>query len=386
VTSSRRHDASTVAVAGGLAQRPGRGGHAWVFLTWLLGLRRLGWNVVFVDRLEEAWIDRPLADSAQARWLTDVMGAFDLDGDWALLHGEDGALGLSRPELRDRLDDAVLLINIMGYLEDPELLGRPAMRAYLDIDPGWPQMWRELGLHDGFGGHEAHVTVGLNVGGSECSIPTCDIDWIATPPPVLLDAWPEQPAAEGGATAFTTVATWRGPNAPVDYEGERYGVRAHAFRALSSLPACTDATFRIALDIDAGDEADRALLMQCGWDLVDPLDVAGDPLAYRRFVQASGAELMVAKDLYARTRSGWFSDRSAAYLASGRPVLAHDTGFPAGSDGGLLTFSTVEEAHAGVEELQRDPAGHAAAARALAEERFDSDRVLGELLERLDVA
>ncbi|MCW3050015.1 MAG: hypothetical protein JWO74_4299 [Solirubrobacterales bacterium] len=377
--------AATIAVAGGLAQRPRRGGHAWVFLTWLLGLRRLGWDVVFVDRLEPAWIGEPVEGSAPARWLSEVMHHFGLAGDWALLHDGTRTLGLTRQDLADRLDDAALLINVMGYLDDPDLLARPARRAYLDLDPGWPQMWRNLGLHDGLGGHDAHVTVGRNVGLDICAIPTCGIDWIATPPPVLLDAWPAQPPPSDGAGAFTSVATWRGPNAPMDYEGRRYGVRAHAFRALASLPRETDATFRVALDIDPADEDDRALLEAGGWELADPLAVAGDPDAYRDFVQGSRAELMVAKDLYARTCSGWFSDRSAAYLASGRPVLAQDTGFPAGRNGGLLTFSTAQEARAGVAELLRDPAGHAVAARVLAEERFASDRILGELLERLEV-
>jgi hypothetical protein len=374
---------TTIAIAGGLAQRPRRGGHAWVFVTWLLGLRRLGFAVVFVDRLEQAWIGGPVEGSAQARWLADVMARFGLADDWALLHdGGACTLGLGREELRARLDDAALLVNAMGYLDDPDLLARPARTAYLDLDPGWSQMWRELGLHDGLAGHDAHVTVGANVGRADCGVPACGLEWIPTPPPVLLDAW----TPGGGDGAFTTVATWRGPNAPLEYAGERHGVRAHAFRELAELPRATGARFRVALDIDPGDEADRALLTDAGWQLEDPLAVAGDPDAYRAFVQGSGAELMVAKDLYARTRSGWFSDRSAAYLAAGRPVLARDTGFPPAPDGGLLAFATPAQARAGVAAIERDPAGHAQAARALAQERFDSDRVLGTLLERLEVA
>jgi hypothetical protein len=380
--------APTICVSGGLAQRPHRGGHAWVFLTWLLGLRRLGHPIVFVDRLEADWIGGPVEGSVEARWLAEVMARFGLQDDWALLHdGGARTLGLARGDLHDRLDDAALLVNVMGYLDDPDLRARPARRAFLDIDPGWPQMWRELGLHDGLADHDAHVTVGTNVGRADCPVPACGIEWIATPPPVLLEQWPPAPApASGAGEPFTSVATWRGPNAPVEYGGARYGVRAHAFRPLAGLPRETGAAFHLALDIDPADAADRALLTEHGWQLEDPLAVAGDPVAYSDFVRASGAELMVAKDLYARSRSGWFSDRSACYLASGRPVLAQDTGFPAATDGGLLTFVTAAEARAGVAELCRDPAGHARAARALAEERFDSDRVLGDLLERLGVA
>jgi hypothetical protein len=374
----------TVAIAGGLAQRPRRGGHAWVFLTWLLGLRRLGCEVVFVDRLEEDWIGEPVEGSPQARWLAETMARFGLAGDWALLHdGGRRTLGLAREELVERLDAAALLVNAMGFLDDPDLRARPARRAFLDLDPGWPQMWAELGLHDGLAGHDAYLTVGGNVGRAGCGVPACGIDWIATPPPVLLDEWADGAVVGAG---FTSVATWRGPNAPVEYGGERYGVRAHAFRELVGLPLGSEAEFRLALDIEPGDEADRELLECNDWRLEDPLAVAGDPDAYRAFVHGSAAELMVAKDMYVRTRSGWLSDRSVAYLASGRPVLAQDTGFaPAPDGGGLLPFATLAQAREGVAEILRDPAGHAQAARALAEERFGSDRVLGDLLERLEI-
>jgi len=375
---------TAIALAGGLAQRPGRGGHAWVFLTWLLGLRGLGCDVVFVDRLEEEWIGGPVEGSPQAQWLADTMARFGLAGDWALLHdGGRRTLGLGRAELEERLDASALLVNALGYLEDPDLRGRPARRAYLDLDPGWPQMWAALGLHDGLAGHEAHVTVGANVGRPGCGVPDCGLEWIAIPPPVLLDEWADGHVRGEG---FTSVVTWRGPNAPVEYGGERYGVRAHAFRELVGLPLEVDAEFRLALDIDPGDEADRALLECNEWRIEDPLAVAGDPDAYRAFVHGSAAELTVAKDMYVRTRSGWLSDRSAAYLAAGRPVLAQDTGFPDAPEGGLLRFATLAEARAGVAEVLRDPAGHGEAALALARERFAAERVLAGLLDRLGVA
>ncbi|MBA3585493.1 MAG: hypothetical protein H0W36_13400, partial [Gemmatimonadetes bacterium] len=143
----------------------------------------------------------------------------------------------------------------------------------------------------------------------------------------------------------------------------------------------------IALDIDAGERADLALLAQGGWSLVAPRQAAADPWAYRRFVQRSGAEFMVAKNMYVRSNSGWFSDRSICYLASGRPVITQDTGFdglyPTGT--GLLVFRTLEEARAAVEEVCMDRVRHAHAARAIAEECFDSDRVLGRLLSALGV-
>jgi hypothetical protein len=376
--------AGTIAVSGGLAQRPGRGGHAWVFVTWLLALRELGWSVVFVDRLEEAWIDHPVPGSVEAGWLAEVMRRFDLERDWALLYEQgDRSLGLTREELRERLDDSATLINVMGYLDDPELRDRPRHRIYLDIDPGWPQMWTKLGLYEGLAQHDDYVTVGRNLGAAGCKVPECGIDWNPIWPPVLLDQW--EPTAEVEDFSFTSVATWRGPNSSLEYEGGRYGLRAHSFRQLAVLPESTGETFLLALDLGPEDEEDLRLLLDHGWDLEDPLKVAGDPDSYRDFIRGSGAELSVAKELYALTGSGWFSDRSSAYLAAGKPVLALDTGVPPGPDGGLLVYSSLAEAEQGVAEIGRDRPGHAAAARAFAEEHLDARRVVGSLLERLEV-
>lgn len=377
--------AGTIAVSGGLAQRPRRGGHAWVFVTWLLALRELGWSVVFVDRLEDDWVGGPVPESAETRWLAAVMERFDLERDWALLYdGGDRSLGLTREELCERLDDSAALINVMGYLEDPDLRDRPRRRVYLDIDPGWPQMWNELGLYDGLEDHHDYVTVGRNLGTAGCKVPDCGIEWIPIWPPVLLDRW--QPEAELEDLSFTSVGTWRGPDAPVEFEGRRYGLRAHVFRALAVLPESTGEAFRLALDLDPSDEVDRRLLLDHGWQLEDPLGVAADPDSYREFVLRSGAEISIAKELYVLTGSGWFSDRSSAYLAAGKPVLALDTGVPPGPDGGLLVFSSLAEAEQGVAEIRRDRPGHAAAARAFAEENLGAERVVGGLLERLAVS
>ncbi len=356
-----------------------------MFVTWLLALRELGWSVVFIDRLEEEWVGGPVPDSAEAGWLAEVMRSFGLEHDWTLLYERgEHSLGLTREELCERLDDSAALINVMGYLDDPELRDRPRRRVYLDIDPGWPQMWREMGLYDGLDQHHDHVTVGRNLGKAGCRVPDCGIGWIPIWPPVLLDRW--EPEVEAGALPFTSVVSWRGPNAPLEFEGTRYGLRAHAFRGLAVLPQSTGETFLLALDLDPEDEGDRRLLLDRGWELEDPLEVAGDPAAYHDFVRRSGAELSVAKELYALTGSGWFSDRSGAYMAAGKPVLALDTGVPPGPDGGLLTFSSLAEAEWGVAEIKRDRPGHAAAARAFAEEHLGAGRVVGDLLDRLEVS
>jgi hypothetical protein len=167
---------------------------------------------------------------------------------------------------------------------------------------------------------------------------------------------------------FTSIGAWRGPFAPVEYDGTTFGLRVHEFRKFAELPLITNTEFELALDIHESEWADLALLRRTGWHLIPPQTVAADPIGYRAYVGKSRAEFMVAKSMYVETRGGWFSDRSACYLASGRPVLAQDTGigslYPTGD--GLLTFSNLDEAARGVEAISNDYPRHARAARALA--------------------
>jgi hypothetical protein len=279
-----------------------------------------------------------------------------------------------------------LVLNVMGFLEDRELLDLAPRRVFLDIDPGFPQMWHALGLHDAFVGHDAFVTIGTNIGQPECVIPTCGRTWITTPPPIVLEHWPVVAAEPPGR--FTSVATWRGANGPVEYGGITYGLRVHELRKFAALPGLVTWPFELALDIHPAETRDLELLRGGGWSIVDPVAVAGDPWKYQAFIQASAAEFMVAKHMYVATHGGWVSDRSICYLASGKPVLAQDTGcaWLKSCGKGIITFRTLDEARAGVEDIIGDYSVHARAARRLAEEHFDSDVVLTRLLANLGVA
>jgi hypothetical protein len=285
----------------------------------------------------------------------------------------------------EEVSRAPLLLNVNGYFEDEEVLAAAGVRVFLDIDPGFAHMWRELGLHDAFRNHDRHVTVGESVGTPGSTVPTGGIDWITTPQPVVLDYWPAQ---SGRGRAFTSVGSWRGPFAPVEYGGATYGLRVHEFRGFADLPARVRQPLEVALDIDDADASDVELLRAGGWRLRDPHEIAPDPWRYRRYLQDSSAEFMVAKNMYVRSRSGWFSDRSICYLASGRPVLAQETGWsdhhPAGE--GLLSFTDMDEAIEGIARIESDYPSHAQAARALAEEQFESGRVIGRLMRKLGIA
>jgi len=385
----------TLLISGALARVPGNGGLAWFHLQLLLGLRQLGWDVLFFDRIEPescvsaAGRPAPPGESINLRWLRSVMERFGLADAWSLDAGGGGWFGAPRDRVLRVAAEAPLMINVMGYCSDPAVLENAPRRVFLDIDPGFPQMWHELGLHDAFAGHDAFVTVGMNVGKPRCLIPKCGLDWVTLPQPVVLEHWPAaEPSEADDHAPFTSVGAWRGPNAPVEFGGATYGLRAHEFRRFIELPGmCPGERFEMAFEIHPADAKDVQALARSGWALVDPKAVAATPEDYRSYLARSRGEFLVPKQMYVATRSGLLSDRSAYYLARGRPVVARDTGlagvFPTGE--GLLIFSTPEEAAEAVRRVRADYPRHARAARAVAEDYFDSDKVLTRLLEQLGV-
>ncbi|HEX5593776.1 MAG TPA: hypothetical protein VFX35_10560 [Solirubrobacterales bacterium] len=371
---------SCVAVGAALAQRPGYGGHAWALLNYLLGFRALGHEVLFLDRLTPETAADPSERDRCVAWLVETMEAAGLADSYSLFLGEE-TVGLPRQVVLERLRGSELLLNVMGFVNDEEVLATSPRNVFLDIDPGFGQMWRQLDLHDAFAGHDVFVTVGEKIGEENCLIPTCGLEWVTTPHPIALDEWPVVPGGE----RFTSVGSWRGPYDPIEFEGRRFGLRAHELRKLVALPTLVEPEIELALEIDPADEGDREALLRNGWRLADPGSVGGDLEAYRRYVQGSAAELMVAKGIYVEARSGWFSERSIAYLASGKPVVALDTGFseryPTGE--GLIAFDDLEGARAGVEAVRGDWERHSRAAREIAAEHFDARRVLRRLLEEV---
>jgi hypothetical protein len=358
----------------------GHGGATWAILQYLLGLRRLGHDVLVVEP-----VDRLAAEAeAYGRAVMDDAG---LDGDWALMAaGTRETAGCSYEEVAERARRADVLLNVSGMLTDEELLRAVPVRAYLDLDPAFNQLWHDAqGVDMRFDGHTHFVTVGLAVGSDRCAVPACGRTWISTVPPVVLDEWPVAQRVEHDA--FTTVANFRAYGS-VEHGGVHYGQKVHSLRELIDLPPRTSERFVLAMSVHPDEKDDLRLLHDNGWELVDPSAVAGTPASYRRFVQGSKGEFGLTKSGYVVSRSGWFSDRSACYLASGRPVVAQDTGFSAylPTGAGLLSFTETQGAADAVKRIDAEYEEHRAAARALAEEHFDSDRVLTRLLDRLGAA
>jgi hypothetical protein len=371
-----------------LAGDPGQGGATWAVLQYVLGLRKLGHEVVLVEPVKGGRL-RPqgtrLGESEQGRYFRDIVRAFGIEGSAALLHdGGTETVGVGYAALRDFARRADVLINVSGMLSDPALLEPIRRRVYLDLDPAFVQLWHAAeGVDMRFAAHTHFVTVGMNIGRTGCAVPTCGVEWVGTAQPVVMERWP---AGEGvGRGVWTTVGNWRGYGS-VTYGGVRYGQKAHSMRELIDLPKRTREKLELALAIHPDEKEDLAALAANGWRLTDPAAVAGTPQEYARFVRESKGELGVAKSGYVASNCGWFSDRSACYLASGRPVVAQETGWSRwmGAGEGALSFRTAAEAAAALEEVARDYPRHARAARGVAERNFESGRVLGALLEKVE--
>lgn len=379
-----------VVVSSVIANKPFNGGNARMVLNWLEGFEQLGVDVFFLEQIRsETCVDAagakaPLCESANRAYFEQVLAA--AFGDRAALIGDagetlDGAtiVGATPAELYDLAGDADLLVNISGHLSVDALKRRFRRKAYVDLDPGYTQIWHAQGSGAArLENHDLYFTVGQRIGTPACDLPTGGIAWQALRQPIVIDGCRVAPARD----AFTTIASWRGAFAPITRGGVTFGNKVHEFRKIVDLPQRTGRSFEVALDIHPGDVRDLNRLLAAGWNVVDPRVVAGTPEEYCHYIETSGAECTAAQGMYVETKCGWFSDRSARYLAAGKPVLVQDTGFYAPGRGeGLLVFDTLDEAARGVERIARDYRAHSQAARWLAERYFDSTVQLGLVMD-----
>ena len=378
---------SDVIVGATLANKPFNGGNAWTRLNWVLGLRRLGLEAHLIDQIDaSSCVDascRPTQprDSVNVSYFADVMERFGLQKHAHLVCSDGTTLyGSEFARLEKLASAADLLINISGHLQLPALKNAPRVKLFFDDDPGYTQFWHaNEQLGERLAGYDYYFTLGTNIGTERTVIPSSGIDWRPMRVPIALEHWPlVEPES---FRSFTTVGSWRGPYGVVVFGGKTYGQKVHEFRKFIEMPGKTGLPFEMVLNIDPADAKDRQALEQAGWRLLSPSAVA-TPDQYREFVQHSSAEFSVAQSIYVQTNSGWFSDRTVAYLASGKPALVQDTGFtdnlPTGE--GLLTFSNTDQAVAGAHEIAANYDRHCRAARAIAEEYFDSDKLLRNLL------
>jgi hypothetical protein len=378
-----------IVLAGGfLAAYPEGGGHWMAFLQYLLALRALGHDVLWLEVLASS--GDAARDAGRRHAFFGRMRAYGLGECCALLlHPAEvaepclataEAHGLDRGRIAEFARSADLVWNFAAALRRP-LLALFRHRVLVDLDPGHLHVsaltW-DLALD----AHDAFLTIGVNVGASDCAVPTLGVRWRPFLPIVHLPMWDVAPDP-GPLAPFTSVTQWTWEEVWLGTQVLSVAKR-EAYLACLPLPGRTGRPFELAANLAPDDSTgDRERLLAGGWRLVDPHVVAGSPVAYQRYLAASRAELGCPKPIHRALRTGWFSDRSACYLAAGRPVVAGDTGLgrrlPAGR--GLLLFRDVEEAVAAVAEVDRDWAGHCRAARALAEEHLDARRGLPAMLE-----
>ena len=379
-----------VVVGGYLGLLPA-GGVAWDYVQYPRSFADLGCDVFYVEdtRLWPVYATDDQTDAApNARYLGNVMGAFGLGGRWAYRDEASGRLfGMSEAALAEVYRTADVFVNVSCSTAVREAVARVPVRVLVDSDPMFTQIQLETGAHftDGGGGlralvdaHTHHFTFGERVGAPDCRMPAAGVDWTPTRQPVCLDRWTPQ---SGPGRAWTTLMNWSAAR-PLRWAGETWGQKNVAFRAVQDLPARVDAPLAVAVGQTTGAPFPRTQAEAAGWTVLHPDAVAPDWQSYRAFLQGSRGEFSVAKETYVKGRTGWFSCRSACYLAAGRPVVTEDTGWSAVLPHGLglLPFSDAASAAEAVRAVEADHAAHARAARELAEAHFDGRRVLADLL------
>ena len=363
-------------------------GIAWQAVNHLVGLAKLGYEPWYVEdhganpydpRISSVVMD----PGYNLAYLRRAMERHGLAGRWAYWDAiNDVYHGLSRERVRALYRDADALINLCGATRlREEHLACPA-RIMIDTDPVYEQIKyakADPAARAYLDAHTHFFTYGANLGGPACDIPLSGVPWHPTRPPVDLDLWP---AAEGEPPAFTTIATWENKGKNIEFAGTDYLWSKHLnFMKFLDLPRTRPQT-RFEMAMLPPDAAVRREVEGAGWHLVDPRPISADMTPYREFIAASRGEFTVAKDIYVRPNSGWFSDRAVCYLASGRPVVTMRTGFtsycPTGR--GLFDYASRDEALAAIDAIGADYPLHRRAARELAAEYFETTRVLGALL------
>jgi hypothetical protein len=369
------------------------GGQTWLYLNWLRGLQRLGHDVWYVED-NPIWPYDPLRETITNDCLYAIahiakcMDRIGLRDRWAfrLADADRGCWGLSERELGDLYRSCDALLNIVGSTALREEHLQAPRRVYVETDPVTVELQlasKDEHLWVPFANHDAIFTYGENYGAPDCGVPLNGLvgEYHTTRQPIDLELWPM--AFRPNAETFTTIGNWKQDGGDVHWAGQvYYWSKHHEWEKFLALPLLTSQPFEVALKVD--DSADRERLCAHGWRIVSPLPMSLDVFgAYQDFIQRSRAEWTVAKDQNVRLRSGWFSERDACYLASGKPVIAQDTGFsnvlPTGE--GLFAFRTIEEALAAVEAVNADYRRHCEGARAIVEEYFEARKVAARLLE-----
>jgi hypothetical protein len=384
-----------IIVTGMVAQYP-VGGVAWDYLQYVIGLARLGHDV-FYHEDTWCWPYHPVhktmtADgSYSANYLKTFFERFapELATRWHYLHLHETSYGMQRTDFDEIVRTADLFINVSGASLIPEALSSRCIKVFIDTDPGFNQIilserpsWSENVERwcASVSAHHKHFTYGENIGASDCAIPSAGLNWRTTRMPVVLDLWELFVANASSPAPWSTVMTWNVFKGNVEFAGVEFHGKGVEFHKIIGLPRRSDRGFRVAI---GGTKAPLEQLSTHGWIVEDGPTVTLTPADYQNYILGSRGEISVAKDIYVALRTGWFSCRSACYLAAARPVVVQDTGFtkviPTGM--GAHAFTTGEEAQEALAAVDSDYAEQAQAARELARSHFDAAHVLTKLID-----
>lgn len=364
-------------------------GVTWQFLHYMIGLRRLGYDPYYVED-SGRWIYDPYLNdispdaTRNIEAVAPILEKYGFSDRWIFRGQYPGGrtYGISEAALQNLLKEADAFLNVTGAQEMREEYLACKRRIYVESDPvrsqilvsqGDEAMIRELEAHD------THFSFGENLGQPDCFVPVERFHWIPTRQPVVQDLWRHTYPDDGGA--YSTIATWHSKGKDIVYRGEPYyWSKDREYAKIIDLPQRRpNVSLEIATTVS---EEVRGMLNRYGWKIADALQISRDTEEYRRYIQRSRGEFSVAKDQNIRLNSGWFSDRSAVYLAAGRPVIAQETGFskylPVGR--GLFTYKTMDDILAAIDAIESNYSAQVDAAKEIAAEYFDAERVLGKMM------
>jgi hypothetical protein len=378
-----------VVVLGWMIREP-TGGNAWQTLNYVHGLANLGHDVYYIEDSDDSPmcygpdLGRPTTEPTYGlRFASEAFARLGLGDRWAYYdaHANEWK-GARAHDARVLCNTADLLLNIAGLNPLRDWVEGVPVRAMIDTDPGFTQI-RNLTdpqFLQRSRAHTAFFSFGENLGKSSCAIPSDGLLWQTTRQPVSLSAWPYRLGPRSGR--YTTVMQWQSWPGSWEYDGLQLGNKSDSFEPFMGLPDRAGRIFDLALR--ARWVSPLSALRKAGWGIADIDAVSRDPWTYQSFIQESKAELGIAKAGYVVTRGGWFSERSAGYLASGRPVLHQDTGFaewlPCGE--GVFAFRSPEDVVDAITRIESNYDSHCRSAHDLATEYFSADRVLLPLIER----
>jgi len=362
-------------------------GHTCSTMNWALGFRELGWDVWITEAVSSSELSPPDPGrdrSPQEEFWHATAAEFGFgDRQCLLIDGKSPDL----EAFRDFAAGADLFINYSGQYKRLDLLGPRVTKAYLDVDPGFTQLWVELfGTDMNLDGHDVFLTVGTTLNAPTALLPRLGREWIPTPPPVVADYWRERAAAAlaaAGGEAWTAIAHWYGYH-EMEWQGRRYGGKRECLMEMRLLPRSTKHRCGIASDLGP-DWDDYPSFSEGGWEFYSAKEVCRNVETYLDFIAKSRGEIGIAKHGYVASRAGWMSDRSVVYLAMGRPVILQETGWTdaISSQPGMLVFHDAGEGGRAIDHIESAYESHSAAALSLARQAFSARQILGSLASRI---